>query len=157
MTEQIFRKRGSELLMAGVEEIVFTLDVKGNIKFINQAGERFCGLGSEELLRMNVLDFLPGHSARELWAIAKRSIRQRFGTVFEVEITNSHGRQVRIETSIDAVRRPDQTLEIHGIAFAPRELVATQSPRQRCLDQRFTFQLPEPLSSQVAVDSPGYK
>src|SRR5687768_10956130 len=122
------------------DQVVFRLDLDGNILSVNQAGERLTGYSAVELARLNVLDLLPGQSAADLRAMANRSIRHRFGTVFEIEVMTSDRRQIPVEVSIDLIRRPDRELEFRGIAVPKNEVAAG---RPRCLDSRFQFRSEE--------------
>src|SRR5688500_15422454 len=67
-------------------QVVFRLDLDGNILSVNEAGERLTGYSTVELAGLNVLDLLPGQCAANLRAMANRSIRHRFGRVFELEV-----------------------------------------------------------------------
>lgn len=126
------------------EQVVFRLDLDGNILSVNEAGERLTGYGVVELARLNVLDLLPGQCAADLRTMAKRSIRHRFGTVFEIEVMTGDRRQIPVEVSLDLSRRPDGKLEFLGIAV-PKNEAAAGSPR--CLDIRFQFKASKQLSA----------
>jgi PAS domain S-box-containing protein len=130
------------------DQVVFTLDLAGNIRSVNKAGERLTGYSAVELARLNVLDLLPGQCAADLRAIANRSIRQRFGTVFEIEVSTSDRRQIPVEVSIDLIRRADGTLEFRGIAV-PKNDAAASSLRPRCLDIRFQFKASKHLNAEL--------
>ncbi len=148
MTKQLSGNRGNQALFTNDEKIVFTLDVAGNIQFINEAAERLCGYSSAEAGRLNVMDLLPVLRAEDVRAQAMRSIRQRFGTVFEIEITTRDRRQVRVETSIDLVRGSDGTLEFHGIAVAKND-AGSSTLRPRCLDIHFQFRAARQFNAEL--------
>ena len=118
------------------DQVVFRLDVDGNILSVNEAAERLTGYSAAQLARLNVLDLLPGQSAADLFAMANHSIRHRFGTVFEIDVMTSDRRQIPVEVSIDLVRRPDRKLEFRGIAVPKNDALAG---RPRCLDIGFQF------------------
>jgi PAS domain S-box-containing protein len=129
------------------EPVVFRLDLDGNILSVNEAGERLTGYSAVELARLNVLDLLPGQCAADLRAMANRSIRHRFGTVFEIEVMTSDRQQIPVEVSIDLIRRPDGTLEFSGIAVPKNDAAA--SCRPRCLDIRFQFKASKHLNAEL--------
>lgn len=132
-------------MQAGLnDQVVFGLDLDGNILSVNEAGERLTGYSAVELARLNVLDLLPGQCAADLRAMAKRSIRHRFGTVFEIEVTTSDRRQIPVEVSIDLIRRADRRLEFIGIAV-PKN--SADAGRPRCLDNRFQFKASKQLNA----------
>jgi len=130
------------------DQIVFTLDLAGNIRSVNKAAEGLTGYKAAELTHLNVLDLLPGQSATDLRAMANRSIRQRFGTVFEIEITASDRRHIPLEVSLDLVRGTDGTLEFHGIAVAKNNAVSSRL-RPRCLDIQFQFRAVSQLNAEL--------
>jgi len=121
-------------------EIIYTLDLEGNIKFINEAAERVSGYSCEEACRMNVAEIV----APELADYVRQNIREAltgaFAAVHEIEIIAKDGCRVRVETSAHLVTRDGEPLELRGIAFT--STMATQCARistPRCLDERFTF------------------
>ena len=130
------------------DQAVFTLDLAGNIQSVNKASESLTGYSAVELARLNVLDLLPGQCAADLRAIAYRSIRHRFGTVFEIEVTTRDRRQILVEVSIDLIRRADGTLEFSGIAV-PKSDAAALSLRPRCLDTHFQFKASKHLNAEL--------
>jgi len=131
-------------MQAGLRnQVVFKLDLDGNILSVNEAGERLTGYNAAELARLNVLDLLPGQCPADLRAMARRSIRHRFGTVFEIEVMTSDRRQIPLEVSIDLIRRPDRKLEFCGIAVPKHDAAAG---RPRCLDIGFQFKASKQLN-----------
>lgn len=128
------------------DQVVFRLDLDGNILSVNEAGERLTGYSAAELARLNILDLLPGQRGADLRAMAKRSIRHHFGTVFEIEVMTSDRRQIPLEVSIDLIRRADRKLEFLGIAV-PKNAAAAGRPR--CLDIRFQFKASQQLNANL--------
>jgi PAS domain S-box-containing protein len=126
------------------DQVIFRLDVDGNILSVNEAGERLTGYSAAQLARLNVLDLLPGQSAADLFAMANHSIRHRFGTVFEIEVVTSDRRQIPVEVSIDLIRRPDRKIEFRGIAVPKND---AHAGRPRCLDIGFQFKESKQLSA----------
>jgi PAS domain S-box-containing protein len=126
------------------DQVVFRLDLDGNILSVNEAGERLIGYSAVELTHLNVLDLLPGQCAADLRAMAKRSIRQRFGTVFEIEVMTSDRREIPVEVSIDLIRRPDRKLEFIGIAVPKND---QDAGRPRCVDIGFQFNASKQLNA----------
>ena len=129
----------SESPLTSAAPIVFMLDAGGNIKFVNDAGERLSGYSQDELQRMNVAQIISWQSAHYIGWQLRRNIRQRFGTVHEVEVLTKDGRRVMLEISIHLVRDSAHALEIHGIALQPEQREQRLTPR--CVDERFAFSL----------------
>jgi PAS domain S-box-containing protein len=128
-----------QLVFPNFEQTIFTLDPAGNFKFVSEAAERLTGYSREELCRLNVLDLLPGSSNRDLNLLVRQTLRQRVGSVLEIEITTRDRRQIKIETSIDFVRTGGGMLEFRGIAVRKTD-DARFAVRPRCLDERFSFE-----------------
>jgi PAS domain S-box-containing protein len=118
-------------------QIIFTLDAGGNFRFVNNTGERLCGYSRQELSHMNVAQIIKPCFASYMRQQLRRNLRQRFGTVYEVEVLTKQGRSLMLEISIHLVRDSQRAIEVHGIALLPK----SREPRlkQRCLDERFTF------------------
>ena len=120
-------------------EIVFTLDLAGNFKFVNAAGERLSGYSCEEARRLNVADVVVPELTDYVQQILA-TIGRRFGGVYEIEIITKDRRRLVLETSAHLVNRNGRPIEIHGIALSPmnpRRSSGNVSPR--CLDARFSF------------------
>src|ERR1041385_3379762 len=113
-------------------QIIFSLDTGGKFRFVNSAGERLCGYSRQELSRMNVAQIIKPCFASYMRQQLRRNLRQRFGSVYEVEVLTKQGRSVMLEISIHLVRGSQRAIEIHGIAFQPKE---REHRRQRCLDE----------------------
>ena len=120
------------------EAIVFILDAAGDFKFVNSAGERLCGYSQPEFRCMNFAQMMEPQFCNYLRQQLRRNMRQRFGTVYEVEIVTRQGRVI-LETSIHLVRDRQRAIEIHGIAVRPKRRQERLTPR--CLDERFAFSL----------------
>ena len=127
-----------ELRQEANEAIVFILDAAGDFKFVNSAGERLCGYSQPEFRCMNIAQMIEPQFCNYLRQQLRRNMRQRFGTVYEVEIVTRQGRVI-LETSIHLVRDRQRAIEIHGIAVRPKRRQERLTPR--CLDERFAFSL----------------
>lgn len=139
MIRQLIAKTHDESVSAPNERIVFTLDVTGNIKSLNAAGERLTGYSFAELSRMNVTQIVSARCAGNVRTQFKRTLGNRFGSVFEIEITTRDGRRVDLEASLDLVKRADGAIEFQGIALPAIEAISSMSDRPRCLDEQFVF------------------
>ena len=120
------------------DPIVFILDAAGNFKFVNRAGERLCGYSQDELRCMNIAQIIEPQCCSYLRQQLPRTMRQRFGTVYELEVLTKQGRVI-LETSIHLVRDKRHAIEIHGIALQPQRREERLTPQ--CLDEKFAFSL----------------
>ena len=122
------------------DQIVFTLDVAGNFKSINSAGEKVCGYSFQELRAMNIADLLPSDSVHRLREITSESTRERFGVVYEIDIVTKDLRRVTVETSAQLVRRESGVVEFEGIAVPAAKWQPHRGARPRCLHEQFKFE-----------------
>ena len=120
------------------EAIIFILDAAGDFKFVNSAGERLCGYSQPELRCMNIAQMIEPQFCNYLRQQLRRNMRQRFGTVYELEVLTKQGRVI-LETSIHLVRDNRHAIEIHGIALQPQRREERLTPQ--CLDEKFAFSL----------------
>ena len=87
---------------------------------------------------MNIAQIIEPQFCNYLRQQLRRNMRQRFGTVYEVEVVTRQG-HVILETSIQLIRNHQRAIEIHGIALRPKRRQERLTPR--CLDERFAFSL----------------
>jgi PAS domain S-box-containing protein len=125
----------SDYEVNAVKGIAYSLDLRGNFRFVSEAGRQLCGYSSEELRQMNAQELLSREAvkliSREIW----RAARQPVGAVYEIEIITKDRRRVVLETSIRLVLRNGHAIGIHGIALPP--LGRAPQSRPRCLDANF--------------------
>ena len=121
-----------------IEPVVFTLDLAGNFKFVNSAGELVSGYRCEELRRLNVRDLLPGIGTFQLTQYVRRAMRRRCGAVFEIEVTARYGRRVSLEVSLALIKKADRSREFECIAIPLEDWGRVAPSRPRCLDSQFT-------------------
>jgi PAS domain S-box-containing protein len=130
-------KINCETRPAGVTEytqILFTLDLSGDFKFVNSAAEELFGYSAEELCMMNIAELvLPGF-AQYLEGQIARTIAGELGAVYQVEIYTKDGQCQPLEISTRLVIRNGSPFELEGIAFP---LINTFGGRPRCLDEEF--------------------
>lgn len=117
------------------DRVVFTLDVSGNIKSLNSAGERLTGYNFEELKEMKLTEILSAQGATTIRRQFEQTLGDCFGSVFEIEITTKDGRRVKLETSLD-LRREKGVIEFMGIALPNED--RPLGDRTLSLDEHFT-------------------
>ena len=120
---------------AAVNEITFTLDLAGYFKCVNSEGQRLSGYSSEEVKRLHISEVVVPELADLVRQQFRRTIQQRIGVVYEIEIITRDRRRVLLETSIHLVMRDGRPIEIQGIAV-PTAAALTQS-RASWLDPNF--------------------
>ena len=114
-------------------QILFTTDIEGNLRFVNRAGAALTGYSCEELQSLNVFQLVPNALRQQFSGHVQRALRRRFGTVFEIAITTRSGRQLVLETSFAVQRHSDRSREFRGVATEVRNV----RPLARCLAPEF--------------------
>ena len=104
---------------AAENEITFTLDLAGYFKCVNSEGQRLSGYSSEEIKRLHISEVVIPELADLVRQQFRRTIQQRVGVVYEIEIITRDRRRVLLETSIHLVMLDGRPSEIQGIAVPP--------------------------------------
>jgi len=112
--------------VAAVNEITFTLDLAGYFKCVNNEGMCASGYSAEEVRRLHISEVVVPELADLVRQQFRRTIQQRVGVVYEMEIITRDRRRLRLETSLHLVMRDGRPFEIQGIAV-PSSRTLTQS------------------------------
>lgn len=89
---------------------------------------------------MNIAEVVAPELAEHAREQIKRSIRERLGAVYEIDIIAKDGRRIALEVSTQVVLREGHPIGIQGIAV-PSVLRSPAKPflSSRCLDTGFFF------------------
>lgn len=122
-------------LVENANDIVFTLDLEGNVTSMNNAVERVTGFTREELLRMHMSEFLTPESFVAANHMMQRKLSGEERTAYEVDVRAKHGRPVRLEISSRLARKSGNPIGIQGVA---RDITARRAAEEalREADQR---------------------
>jgi PAS domain S-box-containing protein len=115
-------------------QIVFTLDLAGNFKTVNDAAQDVFGYTAAEMRLMNIAELIAPDLANYLQDQIARAVVGDLGAVYEVEIYAKNGQSVPLELSTQVVMRNGCPFELAGIA-CPRTIIWEERPR--CLDEEF--------------------
>jgi PAS domain S-box-containing protein len=127
-------------VISGANNIVYVHDLAGNITFLNELGECISGYSCEEACRMNIAELVAPEFAEQVRKQITRNVRERFGSVYEIDIIAKDGRRVALEISTRVVLADGRPIEIQGIAVPSILRSQYLRPgRQRCLDAGFVF------------------
>jgi PAS domain S-box-containing protein len=112
--------RGSEEryreLFENANDIVFTLDLEGNLTSLNKAGEQVSGYSREEFLGQSITRILTPESVAVMWGMRNRKIAGEARTNYELDMIAKDGRKVRIEVSSRLIYGDDGPTGIQGTA-----------------------------------------
>jgi PAS domain S-box-containing protein len=124
-------------LFENANDIVFTVDLKGNFTSINRAGERLSGYDRNEVLSMNFSSFV----AREHVEVAHfaRQVKlsgEEESTRYELEMVTKDGRRVPLEVNTRLIYEELRPVGVQGIA---RDITERKQAEQalRGLNARF--------------------
>ncbi len=122
-------------LIENANDIVFTLDLDGNVSSINSAVERLTGFSREELLNMNMRQFLTAGSDTAAREMTNRKLAGEERTNYEVDVETKHGGLVRLEISSRLAFKSGKPIGIQGVA---RDITARRAAEEalRQADQR---------------------
>jgi PAS domain S-box-containing protein len=133
MTEKIDRKsRPVDALEK--KQILFTLDLAGNFKYVNSTAEQIFGYSGHEICAMNIADLVAPGFTHYLQGQMTRAGAGEVGSVYEIELYTKDGTRLPLEISMRLVLRDGAPFELEGIACP---LVNTPGGPARCLDEEF--------------------
>lgn len=115
-------------------QILFTLDLAGNFKYVNPAAERLLGYRAEEICMMNIADLVAPGFLCYLQGQMARAVGVELGAVYEIEMYRKDGQCLPLEVSTQLVTSNGSPFELEGVAFP---LTNTFGGRPRCLDEEF--------------------
>ena len=120
------RQRAEEAVIEGEEryrelvenanDIVFTLDLQGNVTSINRAVESITGYSQTELLGMNMSDFLTPASTESAQLMTARKLAGEERTNYEVDVLTKTGESLTLEISSRLEMSGGKPVGIQGVA-----------------------------------------
>lgn len=103
-------------LVENANDIVFTLDLAGNMTSVNKAVESVTGYSRNELAGMNLTDFLTPESAASAHQMTQRKLAGEERTNYEVDVRTKDGQLVTLEISSRLLLRKGEPAGIQGVA-----------------------------------------
>jgi len=116
------------------KEILFTLDLAGNLKCINSVAEQLLGFTAADICGMNIAELVVPGFAHYLQDQIARAVAGELGAVYQIEIYKKDRDCLPLEMSMSLVIRNGSPSELEGIAFP---LINISGGRPRCLDEEF--------------------
>lgn len=103
-------------LVENANDIVFTLDLAGDMTSVNKAVESVTGFSRKELLGMNLADFLTPESVASAHHMTERKLAGEERTNYEVDVLRKDGQLVTLEISSRLLLRKGEPAGIQGVA-----------------------------------------
>jgi diguanylate cyclase (GGDEF)-like protein/PAS domain S-box-containing protein len=123
-------------LVENANDVIFTLDVDGNLTWINRAGERLTGYTREELCAMSMEQLLSPDSLERSRQMAGRRREQGTPTTYELELIARDGRTVPLEVNSRPIHRDGRLI---GTAGTARDITERKQMEEalRASEERF--------------------
>lgn len=110
------RKKYMELFDA-TNDIIYTMDFKGNFTSVNKTAEKLLGLKFDELTNVNMKSYLTPESARRALSDVVKKLRgQNENTIYEVDFIKKNGGIVTFEINSQIRYKKEKPYEVFGIA-----------------------------------------
>ena len=103
-------------LVENVNDILFTLDLEGNMISINKAAEWITGYSQAELLGMNMADFLTTESAHNARHMTELKLAGEEQTHYEVDVRTKDGRPLTLEINSRLALKDGFPVGVQGVA-----------------------------------------
>lgn len=122
-------------LVENANDIVYTLDLEGNLTSVNRAAETITGYSRAELLKMKLTEIMTPESATVAVQIFDRKLSGEQRTNYELDIRSSDGRILTLEISSKLVVKAGEAVGVQGVA---RDITTRRRAEQalREADQR---------------------
>ena len=103
-------------LVENANDIVFTLDLEGNVTSVNKAVESIAGYSQNELLGMNMSEFLTPSSSDSAHGMTERKLAGEERTNYEVDVRAKDGRPFTLEISSRLAIHQGKPVGVQGVA-----------------------------------------
>ncbi|MEP6742963.1 MAG: ATP-binding protein [bacterium] len=103
-------------LVENANDIVYTMDLYGNLTSINKAAELITGLKPTELLTKNLMKFITPESLETTRQMLERKLLGEERTHYEMEVQAIDGRRLTLEISSKLILKDGKPFGIQGIA-----------------------------------------
>jgi PAS domain S-box-containing protein len=120
-SEQRYRE-----LFENANDMVYTLDIEGNLTGLNKAGERLLGYSRDEMMGRPIAALIKPEDVARMQEMMRRKLKGEPLTTYELEITAKHGGQVMLEISSRLIYEDGKPAGIQGMARDITERRQTQ-------------------------------
>ncbi len=104
-------------LVDNLTDAVFTIDLKGNITFCSQEGEKMTGYPVQQLLSMKITDVIAPEDMAEIQRRLEARIRgEKNLPPHQFKIIRADGKRLEIEMVTSTIAKEDNLIGIQGIA-----------------------------------------
>jgi PAS domain S-box-containing protein len=133
-SEAALEKRYRDLI-ENANDVIFVLDLNGNLKSLNCAGEQISGHPRQEILGKNMSLILAPESREILEEVLNRARLNETLPARELDVLSSDGRLVSLEVSLRVLRVNGSAVGLEGIARDITERKRTENERMTLAEQ----------------------
>ena len=103
-------------LVENANDIVYTLDLQGNLTSFNKAGERITGYNRDDILEHSLGEIMQPDQLALMQEMLKRKLAGQKVTAYEIQITAKDSSTVVLEVSSRLIYKDGKPLGVQGIA-----------------------------------------
>ncbi|HBB86366.1 MAG TPA: hypothetical protein DC047_01975 [Blastocatellia bacterium] len=103
-------------LVENANDIVYTMDLNGNLTSINKAGEFITGFKRADLLTKNLGEFITPESMETTRQMLQRKLLGEERTNYEMDFRTPDGRELTLEISSKLMLKDGKPISVQGIA-----------------------------------------
>ncbi len=103
-------------LFENAYDIIFTTDLEGKVTSVNRVAENLTGFSRNQVLGMNILDFVTENSRKQAQSMVARSLKGNVPNTAVLEIRTTNGRQVTVEVNSRLIYDEGKPCGLQGIA-----------------------------------------
>ncbi len=122
-------------LFENATDIIYTLDLEGNLTSLNKAGERITGYRREDILNTPIAAIVAPEYMETMIRMFDRKVEGESLTAYELEIIAKDGRRLTFEVSSRLVLRDGQPAGVQGMARDITERKRAEEERARLYNE----------------------
>ena len=117
-SEEDLRKseRRCHELFENARDIIYVHDLAGQYTAVNRAGEELTGYTRDELLRMNIADFVPAEQMDSVRSRLRQKLKDHEPTTYEIDMINRAGQRIPLEVNSRLIHEDGVPVAVQGIA-----------------------------------------
>ena len=143
-------------LYENANDIIYTIDLKGNFTAVNKTTEEITGYSQSEALQLNIADVVaPDHQERVWKNIGRRVAGEDPEDKYELDILAKDGTRIPVEVSTRLIKSDGRPTGIQGVARDIRERKKSEAELRES-EARFRSYFELPLVG-IAISSPEKK
>lgn len=113
----IATKRNYKTIIENVSDLIYTTDNYGFIKYVNQAAAKIVGFTNNELIGMNIRNFVKGEYRKKIDSVYRLAHEGREENIYlEVPVITKDKKEIWVGQNITAIREDGRLIGFQGVA-----------------------------------------